>query len=109
MLNFKKISPSRFELLTLRLSSVYSNQLSYELLFIYYLGISGFEPKTCGLKVQCSSTELHTPKIILYYYVQIIVLIGNFAPPVKKAVIAFLNVTPQISNKIVPPPIFAAQ
>jgi hypothetical protein len=35
-------------------------------------------------------------------YRKIIVLIGNFAPPVLKAVIAIFLDIPQISNKIVP-------
>ena len=40
------------------------------------LGILGFEPKTCGLKVQCSTAELHTlltdAKFLYLYY-----LFGN--------------------------------
>ena len=31
------------------------------ILYIYFVSIPGFEPRTCGLKVQCSKpTELYT-------------------------------------------------
>ena len=47
------------------------------------MGTLGFEPKTCGLKVQCSTTELRT-RLLYLYNKQIIVRKELRIPSLKK-------------------------
>ena len=53
----------------------------------------GIEPRTCGLKVQCSTAELHTQKIIYYKANKIKNPIIN-----ENNAIASVNANPKIAS-----------